>query len=124
MIDLGAIFGGVKNVLDSWNAPQEQKDKILGELQSAELQIKSNLIQAELKQDDTFTKRARPTVIYAGIVGFFLEIFGIRYIILSKLGLPPDIINASKEALNVFWAAWGMVVGAYGIGRSYEKVKR
>ena len=52
----------------------------------AELEAKAGIMIAELKQDDKYTKRARPTVIYAGLLIIFLEMFGLRYLILDAMG--------------------------------------
>lgn len=119
---VGGVFGGVKDTLDAWNGPQEQKDKILGDIEKAEQQIRNNLIQAELKQDDLYTKRARPTVVYAGILIAMAEMLGLRFLFLNWANVSADVITASTQALNVFWMAWGGVVGLYAGGRTAEKL--
>lgn len=90
----------------------------------AELDAQKEIIVAELKQDDNYTKRARPTVIYVGLIFILLEIFGLRHVILHELNLGPNelsIITSSDEIFKVFLAAWAGVVGVYAVGRSVEK---
>lgn len=77
---------------------------------------------AELHQDDNYTKRARPTVVYAG-----LAFIGLVHVILPCLvsavqafkGVtmePPELSLPSE-----FWVTWGGVCSAWIIGRSVEK---
>lgn len=93
------------------------------------IKAQRDVIVAELEQGDKFTKRARPTIVYAGLGavvfnyvlvpfvnriaewitlarGAGLEAFGG----LSPLDLPAD-----------FWYVWGGVCAVYAIGRTAEK---
>ena len=79
---------------------------------------------AELQQGDRYTKRARPTVIYVGLLFILLELFGIRHIVLDQLELGENalnIIQGSDAIIKTFLAAWAGVVGVYAVGRSMEK---
>ena len=89
----------------------------------SELEAKSEIMLAELRQDDKYTKRARPTVVYVGLVFILLEIFGLRHIILSKLCADnfEDIIKSSDSIFKTFLITWSGVIGVYSIGRSAEK---
>ncbi|MDY6935737.1 MAG: 3TM-type holin [Spirochaetota bacterium] len=89
----------------------------------SELEAKSEIMLAELRQDDKYTKRARPTVVYVGLIFILLEIFGLRHIILSKLCADNfgDIIKSSDSIFKTFLIAWSGVIGVYSIGRSAEK---
>ncbi|MBF0549733.1 MAG: hypothetical protein HQK60_04285 [Deltaproteobacteria bacterium] len=77
---------------------------------------------AELQQSDIYTKRARPTVVYAGTAIFIWNgivgplIAWIASVYGSQIIMPP-VLNLPNE----FWLAWGGVVGTYSIGRSLEK---
>jgi len=75
---------------------------------TAEIGAKERVMVAELQQGDAFTKRARPSIVYAGLFGAFVD--AIEYIDFS---FPTD-----------FWYVWGSVCGVYAIGRSVEKVKK
>ena len=88
-----------------------------------EMEAKSSIMLAELKQDDKYTKRARPTVVYVGLVFILLEIFGLRHLILNQLSADKfeAIIKSSDSIFQTFLIAWSGVIGVYSIGRSVEK---
>lgn len=103
------------------------------------LEAKERILVAELQQGDTYTKRARPTVVYFGLLMIALNYF------LLPLGL---MLSGNLDKLNQcttietdsgdleqrcergelfplpgeFWAAWGGIVATWAIGRSFEKV--
>jgi len=71
---------------------------------------------AEMQQADTFTKRARPCLVYAGLVFIFLVHVAFPIIAyLSKETLPA--LSLPEE----FWWAWSGVCGVWVLGRSAEK---
>jgi len=74
---------------------------------------------AELNQSDNYTKRARPTVLYAGLLIMFINNVLLPWIAYFKTGLA-DIptINLPSE----FWIAWGGVASVYAFGRTKEKL--
>lgn len=90
--------------------------KILSERDNKLADSKKAVMVAELNQSDQYTKRARPTIIYAGLVFIFMVhvLFPIMFVCfgkeLPKLTLPEQ-----------FWWAWGGVCSVYAIGRSAEK---
>lgn len=78
-----------------------------------------DVIVAELKQDDRYTKRARPTVVYAGLVLLAINNMVLPWIAtfagmhqLPQINFPPE-----------FWYGWSGIVATWAIGRSVEKVK-
>ena len=79
---------------------------------------KAEVMIAELKQDDKFTKRARPTILYAGLV-----ILATNHVLLPWvnhfIGNAPPTIDIPPE----FWYAWGGVAGIYSFKRSDEKIR-
>ena len=86
------------------------------------LETQKAIIVAELNQGDNYTKRARPTIIYAGLGMMVLTVllkFG-AWLGLTLAGRPlsqlPNI-NLPTE----FWWAWSGVCGVYVFGRSAEK---
>lgn len=131
---LGKIFGGgakelvegIGNVVDKFHTSDEEKaaakleiEKLLQadrmKLQDSlqiELQAKERVLVAELQQGDNFTKRARPTVVYAGLAFIFFN-----YVV-APLFLPDQ---QSLQLPAEFWVAWGGIVGTWSIGRSFEK---
>ena len=76
----------------------------------AELSAKERILVAELNQGDSYTKRARPTVVYAGLV-----MIAYNYCMAPSLGIMR--IDLPTE----FWAGWSGIVATWSIGRSVEK---
>ncbi|MBA3027456.1 MAG: hypothetical protein FP814_09725 [Desulfobacterium sp.] len=74
------------------------------------------VIVAEMQQADNYTKRARPTMVYAGLV--FIFMVHVAFPILSFIS------SQTLPALKLpeeFWWAWTGVCGIWVIGRSAEK---
>ncbi|ACF13511.1 conserved hypothetical protein [Chloroherpeton thalassium ATCC 35110] len=124
------ILEGVNSLVSKFKlSPKEQEAfelqvKALLQQQHAELEAtyrkeveaKMEIMKAELVQGDTYTKRARPTIVYAGLIFIFI-VHVLFPIIVYLSGHPvPDI-----QLPDDFWWAWGSVVSVYGIGRSVEK---
>ena len=97
-----------------------------------------DIIMSEMAQGDNYTKRARPTVVYAGLA--FIGIVNVLIPSIIKIilagwilfGDPAEMIkvkSAMKELDSLtslqlpgeFWFAWSSVVGIWAIGRSAEK---
>ena len=97
------------------------REKEIEETIRKELDVKQNILLAELDQDDKFTKRARPTVVYVGLAFIFLELLGLRHIILHHVGVDASMIENSDNIFKMFLGVWGSVIGVYSIGRSVEK---
>jgi hypothetical protein len=120
------VIGGIGDVVDNFHTSGEEKAAAMLEIEKllqadrmklqdsiqAELQAKERVIVAELQQGDNYTKRARPTVVYAGLGFIFFN-----YVI-APLFLPEQ---AALQLPVEFWAAWGGIVGTWSIGRSFEK---
>ena len=100
-----------------------EMDKLVAERESdieqtirAELSAKESVIVAELAQGDGYTKRARPTVVYAG-----LAVLAINHVAL------PWAAHFSGQAIPVielptaFWAGWSGIVVTWSIGRTMER---
>lgn len=81
------------------------------ELVMSELDVRSKVMIAELTQDDKWTKRARPMIIYTGLVGAILEGF-------ATLPFTDIVFRLSPD----FWKGWTIAVGIYALGRSAEKL--
>jgi hypothetical protein len=94
---------------------------------------KSRIIVAELSQGDNYTKRARPTVVYGGLLmiainyvlfPFLARLAAASYLFSGAAGqVPQSLINllSPLDLPGEFWAAWGGVVGTWVLGRSLEK---
>jgi len=82
---------------------------------TTEIQAKERIMVAEMAQSDNYTKRARPSVVYFGLIAFGVDQL-VRYAA-HFFGTPIPETQIPQE----FWMAWGSVVGIYSIGRSAEK---
>ncbi|MFA8298868.1 MAG: 3TM-type holin [Hyphomicrobiales bacterium] len=98
-----------------------EKEAQLEKSVQAQIDSKKELMLEELKQEDKYTKRARPTVIYMGLIFIFLELIGLRLVIFDSLDVDPKIIESSNNIFEWFMTAWASVIGIYSIGRTVEK---
>ena len=89
----------------------------------AELSAKERVLQAELNQGDTYTKRARPTVIYGGLAFIFINyvLFPILGRVVSMFGIEGIDTSPLPNLPTEFWYAWGGICGTWVIGRSLER---
>ncbi len=127
---VGEIISKVGGIVDNLNLSGEEKQKFKLEMESLiqkrdseieqtlriELQAKERVLVAELQQGDKFTKRARPMVVYAGLV-----FIGINYVVVPIVGLFFSKVIAPIPLPFEFWAGWSGIVATWSIGRSLEK---
>ncbi|MBD3223449.1 MAG: hypothetical protein GF313_01865 [Caldithrix sp.] len=126
----GGVVEQVGSVVDKFHLSGEEKKKLKMEMQRLvqqreseveetirkELQAKERVLVAELQQGDNYTKRARPTVVYAGLIFIF-----INYVLVPMIQALADAPVKPFDLPVEFWAAWGGIVGTWTIGRSAEK---
>lgn len=101
----------------------EAEVRIRSEIESSiriEMESKAKIMEAELKQDDKYVKRARPTIVYS--YPFMLLLLLVASISFSAFGIDFNIPDEVEGVLQSFSIAWGGVVGTYVIGRSKEKI--
>lgn len=84
-----------------------ERDTALIAQLTTEITSKEKIMVAELQQGDKFTKRARPTIVYVGLLAALFDGLGYDW---AKFTMPPD-----------FWYIWGGVCSVWVIGRSAEK---
>ena len=127
---VGEIIESIGNTVDEFNLSGEEKRKLKMEMQKIiqqreseieatirqELSSKEKILVAELQQGDSYTKRARPTVVYAGLVFIFFN-----YILVPVAQSLFGAEVAPFPLPGYFWGAWGGIVGTWTIGRSFEK---
>lgn len=94
----------------------EARDSELEETIRAEMDAKARVIEAELKQGDKFTKRARPSVVYGGLLLVAINHVALPWIAYFTGSAPPAI-----EIPAMFWTAWGGICATWVIGRTAEK---
>jgi hypothetical protein len=123
---LGSVADFAKSVAERFFPPkmtdaerttaQIQLQEMLDKRETALIESQKSIIVSEMQQTDNYTKRARPTLVYAGLLFIFLVhvIFPIAAFYTNKptpeISLPPE-----------FWWAWSGVCGVWIIGRSAEK---
>jgi hypothetical protein len=126
---IGKIIGGATGIIDKVVPDPNLAEKLKHELTSmgmnigseeakAEIEAKRDIIVQELKQNDKYTKRARPTVVYGGLFFIF-----INYVLFPVVSYFIDGNMPKIEMPEAFWWAWSSVIGIYSIGRSAEKLK-
>lgn len=127
---VGSLVEQVGDVADKFHLSGEEKQKFKLEMEAlvqrrdleieetirTELQSKERVLVAELTQGDTYTKRARPTVVYAGL-GFIFMNYCIIPAIQSLAGVQVKPFELPTE----FWIGWSGIVATWSIGRSAEK---
>ncbi|MDY6828273.1 MAG: 3TM-type holin [Pseudomonadota bacterium] len=148
----GEVIDKVGNTIDRFHLSGEEKQAFKLELQRAlmqreseieqtirkNLEAKERILVAELQQGDTYTKRARPTVVYFGLVMIALNYFVLPALLLVS-GNSDKLVNCTttmvpnaqtvtsceRETLfplpQEFWVAWGGIVATWAVGRSFEK---
>ena len=126
----GGVVESIGNVVDKFVTTDEEKAKAKLELEAlyqkreseieetirTELSAKEKILVAELNQGDNYTKRARPTVVYFGLVVTFLN-YTLIPGLASFLSIKIDPLDLPTE----FWVAWGGICSSWVIGRSAEK---
>ena len=129
---IGSVADFAKGIADRFFPPKMteeeravKQNELTGLLMSRDAQRDNavkDIITAEMAQGDKFTKRARPMLVYAGLV--FIALNHVIFPIIAQSVL---VLKGSELALPVlslpgeFWWAWTGVCGAWIIGRSYEK---
>ena len=127
---VGDVVGKVGDVVDRFHLSGEEKQRFKLEMEAllqqrdseieqtlrSELQAKERILVAELQQGDTYTKRARPTVVYAGL-GFTLFNYTIVPVISKMNGIDISPLELPPE----FWYGWSGIVATWSVGRTMEK---
>ncbi len=121
---------GISAIIEAGTTDKEKTQAAIAELAQRQAKLaedevtnqintsKEKITLAELTQGDTYTKRARPTVVYAGLVFIFIVHVLLPVIANLKGGTPPNVTLPQE-----FWWAWTGVVSTWVLGRSYEKSK-
>ena len=127
---LGKVTESIGRMIDERNFSDEEKGELklkmqmlvqnefmaMEETARTELQAKERIIIAELTSGDSYTKRARPTIVYAGLLFIF-----INYVLFPIMTHYTGTLSPALELPSEFWVAWGGICATYSIGRSLEK---
>lgn len=86
------------------------------------LSAQRDIIIAEMNQGDNFTKRARPSIVYVGLMAICLVHVLFPILVWTLLAIKGAKIELPEINLpDQFWWAWSGVCGIWVIGRSAEK---
>lgn len=129
---IGSIADFAKGLVDRFFPPQaspEQKLKAQTEFQrlieareNTVVDAKAAIMVAEMNQDDKFTKRGRPTIIYAGLA--FIALVHVLFPMIAWTAMMLNGGEVQMPQLSLpaeFWMAWGGCCSIYILGRSNEK---
>jgi hypothetical protein len=137
------VVGELGKIVDQFHMSDQEKTQFKLEMEAllqkreSEIEVtvrsviesKERVMVAELNQGDSYTKRARPTVVYAGLAFIFLNyciIPGVQYVsgnapVQCVKGVTDCVIASGIQLPQEFWWAWAGIVGTWSIGRSFEK---
>lgn len=123
---LGSIADFAKTIIDKFFPPsmtgaekaeyQLKLQAMIEARESAIVEAQKSIMVAEMNQSDNYTKRARPTLVYAGLV--FIALVHVIF---------PMITFWTKETVPTltlpeeFWWAWTGVCAVWIVGRSVER---
>lgn len=95
---------------------QVQLQEMIEKRDASLIDAQKSIIVSEMQQADNYTKRARPTLVYAGLL-FILLVHVLFPIIAFFTEKAVPTLTLPTE----FWWAWSGVCGVWVIGRSAEK---
>jgi hypothetical protein len=126
----GDIIESVGSVVDKFHTSDEERVQMKLAIEKAitermaviessiqeRFKMVKGVIEAEMASGDAYTKRARPTLVYFGMVVIALNYLLFPWMAFAFGSAPPTI-----ELPEEFWYAWTGVVGLWIVGRSAEK---
>lgn len=128
---ISGIINAIGGIIGQFKLSPEEAAKVQQELLKAQqefeeamtqadlqfAQTQRDIIVAELQQDDKYTKRARPTVVYAGLLLLAINNMVLPWVayFVGKATLP------TVEFPPEFWVGWSGIVATWAIGRTVEK---
>ena len=124
------LAGGAFKLIDDLHTSDEEKAKLKLQMQALmtqhekdmmtayqeEVKSRSDIIKAEMTQEDKFTKRARPMTMYLFLLVIFLNYCAFPALShftgmeMPKFVLPPEA-----------WSVFKIVFSVYAVGRTFEK---
>jgi hypothetical protein len=143
---ISTAIGFAGSIIDKiWPTPPtpEQRAALIGQIapllqdrDDALVNAQKEIIVAEMNQGDNYTKRARPSVVYFGLlfIGLVHVIFPIvaKTLLIAAIWINKSNVAAETAATKImeltsislpseFWWAWSSVVAVWSIGRSAER---
>lgn len=115
-----------KSILDKiWPPQADPNQKLQAEMELTKMlearettiiTATQNIITSEMNQGDNYTKRARPTLVYAGLLFIFLV-----HVVFPMVAWWKSTVLPALSLPEEFWWAWSGVVGIWSLGRSFER---
>ncbi len=94
----------------------QARDSEVEQTVRTEMEAKQQVIVSELQQGDKYTKRARPTIVYGGLL-----VLLINHVILPWVAFYVGMEVPKIEIPNTFWMGWSGIVATWSIGRTAER---
>lgn len=127
----GDIFGSISKLADELFTSDDERNQFklaleqlknnktleLEKTVQKEMDMRASIINAEMSQGDKFTKRARPSLVYFGLLVIFYN-----YCVIPTIMMINGTDVQPFELPFEFWAAWGGVVGIWSGGRTVERL--
>lgn len=128
---ISPIIGQISNIVGQFHLSPEQKQQFDAQMaqlqqqaqqQANDYEVKLNdiagqNIRAEETSGDNYTRRARPSVIWFGLLYILWD-----YCVLPTFALFWHLQLPAALLPQWFWEVWGMVVTGYVFARSTEKI--
>ena len=104
-------------------AAQTEITKLIEQRENKIVDAKAAVMVAEMNQDDKYTKRGRPTILYGGLLIIFLNhvVFPAAAWFSALFMAQPMPALPNLDLPSEFWWAWGGVCSIYVLGRTNEK---
>jgi hypothetical protein len=130
---IGSIADLAKGLVDRFLPPaateqeklaaQMQLQQMLEARENAVLDTQKAVMTAEMQQGDNYTKRARPSIVYFGLIaiGLVHVLLPIIAWIVLKLTASPLTDMPDIKLPPQFWVTWGGVCSVWILGRSAER---
>jgi len=130
---IGAVADFAKGIVDRIFPPgadpqeklaaQTAIQQMVEERENRIVDAKAAVMVAEMNQDDIYTKRGRPTILYGGMLFIAANhvVFPIAAWVVN-LALAAPVEMPALTLPDEFWWAWGGVCSVYVLGRSAEKM--
>lgn len=129
LLNIGGIVDAAKGIFDDLHMSGEERadkeaqlERILTDGFVARTKMVAEIVKAENQSGDSFTRRARPAVVWTGLLAIIWNYVAMPTISHLVKFFADTSIDWTPVALPTdFWIAWGGIVATWSIGRSMER---
>lgn len=129
---LGSVADFAKSLVDRFLPPQAsaaeklaaqtELERMVSTRENTLVEAKTAVMVAEMQQNDKYTKRVRPTILYVGLASIVMLHVVLPCIAWLAVLLGTQLPEMPQITLpNQFWGVWGGCAAIYIVGRSAEK---